>query len=316
MSETKNEKPPKILVAGIGKGGGNAINYMISKELNGVEFIAINTDAQDLERSLASTKFQIGNNLTKELGYDDTPSTNHKATLKEKKRLIERLQGYDMILIVAGMGGRMGTVVVPMIAKIAKKTGALTTTLVTYPFDFEGILRYQNAEKGIKNLHNCVDTLIIIPNQRLLPMITEPISSEKSFKHADHALYSAVKFFSDLTNSTDYMNVDFENIISIMRNKGHSLISEGSGLGLRGLIKAIQQAIAPPLNEISISGAKSILGIITTSENISVKVLDEAVCLVTEEVHEDANVSIGVVIDKHMGERAQVTIFATDFDDK
>ena len=306
----------KICVIGIGGGGGNAVSSMISSGLVGVEFAVVNTDAQDLDRSLAPTRFQLGRNLTRGLGAGGKPEIGREAAIEDQDSLAELVQGSDMVFLTAGMGGGTGTGAAPVVAQIAKEAGVLTVGVVTRPFLFEGKKRRQYAEKGLEELINCVDTLITIPNQRLISIADKGTTMVDAFKFADQVLSQAVRGISDLINSTGYMNVDFADVRTIMQNKGQGLMGEGFGTGRRGLIDAIQQAInSPLLDEVSISGAKSILINITASENISVKVMDEAVCLVTEEAHEDANVSFGVVTDENMGDNVRVTVIATEFEE-
>jgi cell division protein FtsZ len=306
----------KICVIGVGGGGGNAVSSMISAGLVGVNFAVVNTDAQDLERSLAPIRFQLGRNLTRGLGAGGKPEVGRDAAIEDRDNLAELVQGCDMVFITAGMGGGTGTGAAPIVAQIAKEAGVLTVGVATRPFLFEGKKRREYAEKGLEELLNCVDTLITIPNQRLISIADKGTTMVDAFKFADQILCQAVRGISDLINSTGYMNVDFADVRTIMQNKGQGLMGEGFGNGRRGLIDAIQQAInSPLLDEVSISGAQSILINITASENISVKVMDEAVCLITEEAHEDANISFGVVTDESMGENVRVTVIATEFEE-
>ena len=306
----------KICVIGIGGGGGNAVSSMISSGLVGVDFAVVNTDMQDLDRSLAPTRFQLGRSLTRGLGAGGKPEIGREAAIEDRDSLAELVHDSDMVFITAGMGGGTGTGAAPIVAQIAKEAGVLTVGVVTRPFLFEGKKRREYAEKGLEELINCVDTLITIPNQRLISIADKGTTMVDAFKFADKVLSQAVRGISDLINSTGYMNVDFADVRTIMQNKGQGLMGEGFGSGRRGLIDAIQEAISSPLlDEVSISGAKSILINITASENISVKVMDEAVCLVTEEAHEDANVAFGVVTDEDMGDNVRVTVIATEFED-
>lgn len=305
----------KICVIGIGGGGGNAVSNMISAGLVGVDFAVVNTDVQDLDRSLAPIRFQLGRNITRGLGAGGKPEVGRESAIEDQDSLAELVQGCDMVFITAGMGGGTGTGAAPIVAQIAKKAGALTVGVATRPFLFEGKRRGEYAKKGLEELLNCVDTLITIPNQRLISIADKGTTMADAFKFADQILCQAVRGISDLINSTGYMNVDFADVRTIMQNKGQGLMGEGFGNGRRGLIDAIQQAInSPLLDNVSISGAQSILINITASENISVKVMDEAVCLITEEAHENANISFGVVTDENMGEKVRVTVIATEFE--
>ena len=306
----------QIRVIGVGGGGGNAVNNMIQSGMSGVEFVAVNTDAQDLERSLAARRFQLGNLLTKGLGAGANPEVGREAALEDRDRLAELVVGADMVFITAGMGGGTGTGAAPVIAQVAKEVGALTVAVVTRPFHFEGRRRRKQGEEGIENLRQVVDTLITIPNQRLISMATERTTMRDAFQMADLVLHQAVKGVSDLINCQGIVNVDFADVRTIMANKGLALMGVGVGSGEHKTVDAAQKAISSPLlDDVSIAGATSVLINITGNSELTMFEVNEASTLIQEEAHEDVNVIWGWVIDESMQDEARVTVIATGFEE-
>jgi len=307
----------QIRVIGVGGGGGNAVNNMIASGMTGVEFVAVNTDAQDLERSLAARRFQLGNQLTKGLGAGANPEVGREAALEDRDRLAELVVGCDMVFITAGMGGGTGTGAAPVIAQVAREVGALTVAVVTRPFHFEGRRRRKQAEEGIESMRQNVDTLITIPNQRLISMATERTTMREAFGLADMVLYQACKGVSDLINFQGIVNVDFADVRTIMANKGLALMGVGMGSGPHKTVEAAQQAInSPLLDDVSIAGATSVLINITGNSDLTMYEINEASTMIQEEAHEDANVIWGWVIDDSMKDEARVTVIATGFEEK
>ena len=306
----------QIRVIGIGGGGGNAVNNMIASGMSGVEFVAVNTDAQDLDRSLATRRFQLGGQLTKGLGAGANPEIGRESALEDRDRLAELVVGADMVFITAGMGGGTGTGAAPVIAQVAREVGALTVAVVTRPFHFEGRRRRKQGEEGIESLRSVVDTLITIPNQRLISMASERTTMRDAFHLADMVLYQAVKGVSDLINNQGIVNVDFADVRTIMANKGLALMGVGTGSGEHKTVDAAQKAISSPLlDDVSIAGATSVLINITGNSNLTMYEINEASSLIQEEAHEDVNVIWGWVIDENMKDEARVTVIATGFEE-
>jgi cell division protein FtsZ len=306
----------RIKVIGVGGGGGNAVNTMIASGLTGVEFIAMNTDAQDLRRSLAARRFQLGQQLTKGLGAGANPEVGREAALEDKDRIAELVVGADMVFVTAGMGGGTGTGAAPIIAQVARECGALTVAVVTRPFFFEGKRRRRQAEEGIEALTAATDTLITIPNQRLVAMASEKTSMKEAFRMADEVLLQAVKGVSDLINFQGMVNVDFADVRTTMAGKGMALMGVGSATGEHKTVEAAQRAIGSPLlDDVSIVGATSVLINITGNSNLTMYEIHEASTLIQEEAHEDAEVIWGWVIDDTMGDEARVTVIATGFEE-
>ena len=306
----------KIRVIGVGGGGGNAVNNMIMSGMNNVDFVVVNTDAQDLARSLAPRRFQLGTQLTKGLGAGARPQIGREAALEDRDRLAELVHGCDMVFITAGMGGGTGTGAAPVIAQVAKEVGALTVAVVTRPFLFEGAQRRKQSEEGIENLRQCVDTLITIPNQRLISIANERTTLKEAFAMADRVLYQAVKGVSDLINDQGVVNVDFADVRTIMSNKGVALMGVGVGSGERRMLEAAQRAInSPLLDDISLSGATSVLINITGSSSLTMFEIHEASTMIQEEAHEDANVIWGWVANDDMEDDARITVIATGFEE-
>ncbi len=303
-----------IRVIGVGGGGGNAVNNMINQGMTGAEFIVVNTDAQDLQRSLAPRRFQLGAQLTNGLGAGADPDVGREAALEDREQLAELVAGADMIFVTAGMGGGTGTGAAPVIAQLAKEAGALTVAVVTRPFGFEGRKRKKQAEEGIEALRQSVDTLITIPNNRLLNMATERTSIREAFLMADEVLHHAIRGVSDLINTDGYVNVDFADLKTTMSNKGVALMGVGIGKGEHRTVEAAQKAISSPLlDDVSISGATSILINFTAGNDVTLYEINEACTMIQEEAHEDANVIWGLMFDDNLGDEARVTVIATGF---
>ena len=306
-----------IRVIGVGGGGGNAINNMIQSGMSGVDFIVVNTDAQDLARSLAPRRFQLGGQLTRGLGAGAKPQVGREAAIEDRDRLVELVQGCDMVFITAGMGGGTGTGAAPVLAEVARECGALTVAVVTRPFQFEGNQRRKQAEEGISNLRQCVDTLITIPNQRLVNISNERTTLKDAFRMADQVLYQAVRGVSDLINYQGLVNVDFADIQTIMKNKGIALMGTGTGSGEQRLMDAAQEAInSPLLDDVSLAGATSILMNITGGPSLTMLEVSEASTMIQEEAHEDANVIWGWVVNEDMEDSVEVTVIATGFEEE
>ena len=304
----------RIKVVGVGGGGGNAVNHMVRAGLHGVEFIAMNTDAQDLKRSLAPRRFQLGAQLTKGLGAGADPEVGREGALEDRDRIAELLAGADMVFVTAGMGGGTGTGAAPVVCEVARELGALTVAVITRPFAFEGRRRRRQAEEGMEAMMQHVDTLISIPNQRLLAMSTERTLMTEAFGMADDVLFQAVKGISDLINDQGVINVDFADVRTIMANKGRALMGVGKGSGQPRAVDAAQRAISSPLlDDLSISGATSVLLNFTGGPSLSLYEVNEAAQMVAEETAEDENVIFGLVIDETMGDEVRVTVVATGF---
>ncbi|MFK7984929.1 MAG: cell division protein FtsZ [Sandaracinaceae bacterium] len=305
----------RIKVVGVGGGGGNALNTMIQSGLEGVEFIAANTDMQALEANYAPTKIQLGPALTKGLGAGANPDVGRKAALEDVQRVSEALEGADMVFITAGMGGGTGTGGAPIIAQIARDMGALTVGVVTKPFLFEGKRRSRNADNGIDELGASVDTIITIPNQKLLNFEDDDMSLLEAFRRADDVLVQAVRGISDLITHSGMINVDFADVKTIMSSMGRALMGTGYGKGDRRALDAAEMAInSPLLDEVSVEGATGILINFTAGPDVKLREINEAASLVQQEAHEDANIIFGLVTDMDMGDIVKVTVIATGFD--
>jgi len=309
------ELQARIKVVGVGGGGGNALNTMISSDLEGVEFIAANTDAQALPNNLAPHKIQLGPQLTKGLGAGGNPEVGRKSALEDVSRIQEALAGADMVFVTAGMGGGTGTGAAPVVAQIARDMGALTVAVVTKPFTFEGRRRSKNAELGIQELGAAVDTIITIPNQKLLSIAGEDMSMLDAFQRADDVLLQAVRGISDLIVHPGLINVDFADVKTIMCNMGRALMGTGYGKGKDRALEAARMAIASPLlDEVSVEGATGILLNFTAGPDVKLSEIEAAASLVQESAHEDANIIFGVVTDGSMGDMVKVTVIATGFE--
>lgn len=302
----------KISVLGIGGGGGNAINNMIRTGLEGVQFIAANTDWQVLERNLAPIKIQLGTNLTKGLGAGGQPEVGAKAAQEDLDKIREAVNGSDMVFITAGLGGGTGTGGAPIAAKICKELGALTVAVVTKPFLVEGRVRIRNADEGLKSLQETVDTLITIPNNRLLCLADKRSTFLEMIKRADDVLLYAVKGISDLIIKQGYINVDFNDVKTVMGEMGLALMGTGVGRGENRASQAVQQAISSPLLEdISIHGARAALINISAGPDLGMHEFEEALSIIQKEVNEDANIILGMVVDENMEDEIRVTVIAT-----
>lgn len=302
----------KIKVIGVGGSGGNAVNTMIKSGLSGVEFIAVNTDRQALSASLAEVKIPIGGELTKGLGAGANPEVGRRAALEDYHKIADALQGADMVFVTAGMGGGTGTGAAPVIAKISKELGMLTVGVVTKPFDFEGRKRSRQAVDGIRFLRESVDSLITIPNQRLLSIAGNSMSFMDAFKKADEVLLNAVQGISDLINHTGLINTDFADVRTIMANKGLALMGTGLGDGEHRAVEAATNAISSPLLEdISVDGATGLIINVTGGPDLTAFEVNEATTLIMEAAHEDAEIIFGSVIDENMKNKVKITVIAT-----
>ncbi len=306
----------RIKVVGVGGGGGNALSSMIAQGgITGVEFIAVNTDAQALLNNKATIKIQIGEQLTKGLGSGGDPEMGRQAAEESRERLKEELSGADMIFITCGEGGGTGTGASPVVAEIAKETGALTVAVVTKPFEFEGVKRKLTAEEGISRLKEKVDTLIVVPNQKVLTIIDKKTPILEAFRKIDEVLASGVKGIAELITIPGLINVDFADVKSIMSNSGTALMGLGIGSGDKRAMAAIKQAISSPLLDISIEGARGVLFNIVGGPDLSLTEVDEAASIIAKSVDPDAEIIFGAVIDDKMMDQLKVTIIATRFDD-
>lgn len=304
-----------IKVVGVGGGGNNAINTMMSQELTGVEFIAINTDRQALKLSKADVKIQIGTSLTRGLGAGANPNVGFNAASEDRARIMEALEGADMVFIAAGMGGGTGTGAAPVVAQIARELGALTVGVVTLPFESEGPRRTGIAKLGLEALKRCVDTLVVVPNQRLLLFQEDRLPVLEAFYMADNVLYSGVRGVSDLITITGLVNVDFADVKSVMSNGGLALLGTGSATGARRAEDATEMAITSPLLQgVSIDGAMGVLVNITAGVDFSIEEFDQASRIVTEAAHPDSTNIIGLVINPDLVEEVHITVVATGFE--
>jgi len=315
LTEICSENLAKIKVIGVGGGGGNAVNTMIASSLGGVDFINANTDAQALGVSNAPIKIQIGTQITKGLGAGSNPEIGKQSALESRDEIRPFLEGADMIFITAGMGGGTGTGAAPVIAEIARECSILTIAVVTKPFQFEGKKRNIQAEEGIAQLRDIVDTLIVVPNQRLLSLGGRNLSLLEAFKKADDILYQAVKGISDLILVPGLINLDFADVKSVMSNMGIAIMGTGMASGENRAVEAAQRAISSPLLEDNtIQGARGILLNITGGPDMSLYEVNEASSLIQEEADEEANIIFGTVIDQNMQDEIRITIIATGFD--
>jgi cell division protein FtsZ len=312
--EEAGENRALIRIVGIGGAGSNAVNTMISAGLMGVDFIAANTDAQALRVNLAPTKMQLGGVSTKGLGAGADPEVGRRATIESENELREYLDGSDMVFVTAGMGGGTGTGGAPVVARIAREIGALTVGVVTKPFLFEGKKRMRQAEEGLRQLREHVDTLICIPNQRLLAAASRSQPLLEAFHKADEVLLQAVRGISDLITVHGLINLDFADVRTIMSNMGMAIMGTASAKGEGRAEEAARHAIASPLLEdISIRGARGVLINITGSQNLTLHEVNEAATLIQEEADEDANIIFGAVIDENLEDELRITVIATGF---
>src|SRR6184192_4691033 len=315
ISLDEEQLTAKIKVIGVGGGGGNAVNRMIQAGIKGIEFLVTNTDVQAMRTSLASHKIQLGGKLTKGLGAGANPEIGKQAALEDTDRILEALSGADMIFITTGMGGGTGTGATPIIASLAAELGALTVSVVTKPFAFEGKRRRVQAEHGIRALRETVDTLITIPNERLLNFVERATSLGEAFKIADDILRQAVQGISDLITVPGEINLDFADVKTIMHGMGMALMGTGVSTGEHRAVEAAQRAISSPLlEEASIEGAKGVLINITGGTDMTLISTPFAPSIIQEAADEEANIIFGTVIDPKMGDEVKVTVIATGFD--
>ncbi len=312
--DEKSSSTARMKVIGVGGAGGNAINRMIDGGLNGVEFISVNTDLQALENSKSSSRIQIGRISTKGLGAGANPEIGKKAIDEDRDTISETLEDADMVFVTAGMGGGTGTGAAPAIAEIAKDLGALTVGIVTKPFLFEGPKRMSRALKGIAELKECVDTLIIIPNQRLLSVVPKDTPLNAAFQIADDVLLQATKGISDLIAIPGLINLDFADVRTVMSEMGDALMGSGLSTGEHRAVEAAQQAISSPLLEdVSIEGALGVIVNVTGSDSMTLHEVNDATSVISEAAGEDANIIFGAVIDNNLQEEMRVTVIATGF---
>ena len=313
-----DDEPPitgaRIKVIGVGGGGGNAVNRMIEAGIEGIEFLVANTDLQALKRSKAPIKIQLGSKLTKGLGAGANPNVGREAALEDTDKIIEVLEGADMVFVTTGLGGGTGTGAAPIIASLATELEALTVAVVTKPFQFEGRRRMQQAENGLRELRECVDTVITIPNERLLHTVEKHSSLGESFGVADDVLRQAVQGISDLITVPGLINLDFADVKSIMAGMGMALMGAGRAHGENRAIEATQQAISSPLlEEATIQGAKGVLINITGGPDLTLYEVNTASTIIREAADEDANIIFGAVIDENMRDDMKITVIATGF---
>ncbi|MDQ6607830.1 MAG: cell division protein FtsZ [Actinomycetota bacterium] len=302
-----------LRVVGVGGAGVNAVNRMIEAEIAGVEFIAINTDLQSLQQSAAPETLHIGDAITRGLGSGSNPELGRAAAKEEHDRIKAMLRGSDMVFIAAGAGGGTGTGAAPVVAQIARELGALTVGIVTRPFQFEGTRRRDQAEAGIEALAQEVDTLIVVPNNRLLTVLDRHTSMVDAFRVADDVLRQGVQGISDLVTLPGLINLDFADVRTIMSNAGNALLGIGMGTGDRRAIEAAEQAVASPLLETSMEGARSILLSITGGRDISLWEVNESAKAVAEAAHPDANIIFGAMVDEKLDDQVWVTVVATGY---
>jgi cell division protein FtsZ len=314
-----DDDPPltgaRIKVIGIGGGGSNAVNRMIEAGIEGIEFLVANTDLQALKRSRAPIKIQLGSRLTKGLGAGADPNVGREAALEDTDKIIEVLEGADMVFVTTGLGGGTGTGSAPIIASLATELDALTVAVVTKPFHFEGRRRMQQADNGLRELRECVDTVITIPNERLLHTVDRGVSLADSFKVADDVLRQAVQGISDLITVPGLINLDFADVKSIMQGMGMALMGAGRATGENRAIEATQQAISSPLlEEATIQGAKGVLINITGGPDLTLFEVNAASSIIRESADDDANIIFGAVIDESLTDEMKITVIATGFD--
>lgn len=314
INVNENSNVAKIVVIGVGGGGNNAVNRMVEDDVTGVEFVAVNTDVQALNGSKAATKVQIGEKLTRGLGAGAKPEIGLKAAEESRDELSQIIKGHDMIFITAGMGGGTGTGAAPVIAAIAKEMDILTIGVVTRPFEFEGRGRMQNAEQGIRELKKSVDTLIVIPNQKLLSVVDRRTTMRDAFKKADEVLQQGVSGISDLIYTPGIINLDFADVATVMRDKGVAHIGIGSAKGENKAEEAARAAISSPLLETTIDGAQHMLINISGDMNMSMFDANDAIQLIQEAAGNEANVIYGQSIDEGLEDELVVTVIATGFE--
>ncbi len=310
----ETESFARIKVIGVGGGGSNAVNRMMDEGLTGVEFVAVNTDAQALMLSKAPTRVRLGDKLTRGLGAGGDPEVGRKAAEETSEELYNVLKGSDMVFVAAGMGGGTGTGAAPIVSQIAKESGALTIGVVTRPFTFEGMRRQQSAEAGIGKLKEHADTLIVIPNDRLLQIADKRASLQDSFRMADEVLHQGIQGISELITTPGLINLDFADVRTIMGEGGAALMAVGIGEGDERARKAAEQAISSQLLDITIDGARGVLFNITGGSNLTLFEVNQAAAIIRETSHPDVNMIFGAVIDPEMGDKVRITVIATGFE--
>ncbi len=316
LIKPKAGQAARIKVVGVGGGGGNAISSMIREGgIEGVEFVAVNTDAQALLHNKAEIKIQIGDQLTKGLGSGGNPEVGRQAAEESREKLKDELGSADMIFITCGEGGGTGTGASPIVAEVARESGALTVAVVTKPFDFEGSPRRHSAEEGTSLLKDKVDTLIIIPNQKVLQVIDKKTPILEAFKRIDTVLHQGVKGIAELITLPGLINVDFADVKTIMQNSGNAIMGMGIGSGDKRAISAIRQAISSPLLDTTIEGAKGILLNIVGGSDMAMSEIDEAASMIAKSVDADANIIFGAAIDEKLIDQIKITVIATRFDE-
>ena len=303
-----------IKVIGIGGGGGNAVNRMIEARIEGVDFIGVNTDLQALNNNNAGTKFQIGSQLTKGLGSGGRPDIGKQAALEDTEKLVELMEGADMVFLTTGLGGGTGTGATPILANIASELDILAIAIVTFPFEFEGKIRSRQAQEGLAELKTAVDTVISIPNERLLETVNLDTSIQDAFKMADDILRQAVQGISDLITRPGVINLDFADVKSIMKGMGMAFMGTGIASGESRAVDAAHKAISSPLLEASIEGAKGVLLNISGGENLGLFEVNEAAEIISGAADPEANIIFGAVIDQALKDEVRVTVIATGFD--
>ena len=310
----QSKQAAKIRVVGVGGAGCNAVNTMIASGLERVDFIALNTDVQALAANKAPIRLQIGKELTRGLGAGANPEMGRQAATESREEIKALLQGCDMVFVTAGMGGGTGTGAAPVVADIARELGCLTVGVVTKPFMFEGNRRRKAAEQGLQELKAAVDTLITIPNQRLLTMSTEPLPLLDSFRRADEVLLNAVQGISDLIQYHGYINVDFADVKTIMGEQGLALMGTGRASGEKRALRAMEQAVSSPLLEdVSIDGARGLLINITAGRDITLQEINEAICIAQDAADPEANIIFGSLVDENANDEVKITVIATGF---
>jgi len=313
MTRTYSDGLPPIKVVGVGGGGCNAVNRMIAEQIAGVQFVAVNTDGQALQQSPAEIKIRIGDKLTKGLGVGGDPARGLRAAEESRDELLEAVRGCEMVFVTAGMGGGTGTGASPIVAEVAKEAGALTIGVVTKPFGFEGTKRRGNAEEGIQRLQDKVDTLIVIPNDRLLQTCDETATVEEAFRSADDVLLQGIQGISEIITLPGEINLDFADVRKIMSEAGPALMAIGRASGANRAEDAARMAIASPLLDVAINGARGVLFNITGGKNLGLQELNAAAQVIADVVDPDAEIIFGTAIDPRVGDEVKITVIATGF---
>lgn len=321
MRETGPDEPnphiSRIVVIGVGGGGSNAVDTMLASDLTGIDFVTINTDAQALHKSKAPTKLQIGAQLTRGLGAGSNPEVGREAALADRERLSELFTGADLVFVTAGFGGGTGTGAAPVIAEIARESGALTVAFATLPFQFEGKRRLRLALEGVGHLAERVDTLVTVPNERLLAIVDESTSMSDAFRAVDNVLVAGVRGLVDVIHASGRVNVDFADVRTVMAGRGTALLGVGSGKGPHRTLEAAQAAFSSPLMaHTSLAGARHILLSFTSPPDLTLYEINAASCLVQEEADEDVNLIWGWSVDERLKDEVRVTLIATGFEDE